>query len=191
MPRLPVDGKKVVEQRITLGAKERELLTDFQWTYSFKNVSNTITTLISNPAVMAAIAAYIIYKLDQILDPDWQQITSEMTPDEVKDWLETQNLVGMGLGGTIGAILGLGVGMPWLGAILGSIAGGITVEAGEAVAEAADEMWEGIDETVGGPTTAQATIGAVSFLIRLERAISSLIPDMTGGGGGGGGGGVF
>ena len=161
MPRLPVDGKKVIEHRITLGAKEREILTDAQWAYSFRNFGGTITQVLSNPAIMVGLSAYIIYKLDQILDPDWQAITAEMTPETLKDWLETQNLAGMGVGGTIGAVLGLGVGAPWLGALIGAFLGTASVEVGEGIVEGAEDMWEGIDETVGGPTKAQATIAAV------------------------------
>ena len=38
MPRLPVDGKKVVEHRITLGTKERQLIES----YVFANQINQI-----------------------------------------------------------------------------------------------------------------------------------------------------
>tara|TARA_R110000824_G_scaffold7472_4_gene33382 strand:+ start:199 stop:594 length:396 start_codon:yes stop_codon:yes gene_type:complete len=39
MPRLPVDGKKVIEHRITLGGKERELLADLATSYRIDSIS--------------------------------------------------------------------------------------------------------------------------------------------------------
>lgn len=38
MPRLPVDGKKVIEHRITFGAKERELIQDFSTSYRIESL---------------------------------------------------------------------------------------------------------------------------------------------------------
>ena len=39
MPRLPVDGKRVIEHRITLGGKERELLADLPTSYRIDAIS--------------------------------------------------------------------------------------------------------------------------------------------------------
>tara|TARA_R100001086_G_C11827929_1_gene255868 strand:+ start:1211 stop:1585 length:375 start_codon:yes stop_codon:yes gene_type:complete len=39
MPRLPVDGKKVIEHRITLGTKERQLLQDVATSYRIDAIS--------------------------------------------------------------------------------------------------------------------------------------------------------
>ncbi len=149
MPRLPVDGKKVIEYRVTLGAKERELVQDAQWSYTFAQIGKTVGGIVTNPVFLLGLAGYIAYKLDEILDPNWRQIVVDMTPEEVKDWLETQNLVGAGIGGFIGAILGLGVGAPWLGAMLGSIAGSAAVEVGEGVL---DEFGNLVEENIT-PTT--------------------------------------
>ena len=38
MPRLPVDGKKVVEHRITFGTKERDLLQDISTSYRIQAI---------------------------------------------------------------------------------------------------------------------------------------------------------
>lgn len=190
MPRLPVDGKKVIEYRVTLGAKERELVQDAQWAYTFAQVSDTIGKIISNPVVLLGLAGYIAYKLDQILDPNWREIVAGMTGEEVNDWLETQNLVGAGIGGLIGAVLGLGVGAPWLGAAIGSVLGSATVEAGEFVV---DEFGNVLEENI----TPQQTVFVVSWLITvmngLESAAESINPfgsptDPANGSGSGGGG---
>tara|TARA_R100001086_G_scaffold149825_2_gene79608 strand:+ start:773 stop:1174 length:402 start_codon:yes stop_codon:yes gene_type:complete len=39
MPRLPVDGKKVIEHRITLGSKERTILEDLATSYRIDSIS--------------------------------------------------------------------------------------------------------------------------------------------------------
>lgn len=41
MPRLPVDGKRVIEHRITLGGKERELLADLVTSYRIDSITGT------------------------------------------------------------------------------------------------------------------------------------------------------
>lgn len=179
MPRLPVDGKKVIEYRVTLGAKERELFQDAQWSYTFGKIGNTASSILSNPVILLGVAGYIAYKLDQLLDPDWREIVADLTPDEIKDWLETQNLVGA----TFGGLLGLFVGGPF-GAIFGSILGSAAVEVGEAALEGAgDVMAENIPPVV--------TIGIVSTLIQVMNALeemgSALQPGSTDSGGGGGG----
>ena len=166
MPRLPVDGKKVIEYRVTLGAKERELVQDAQWSYTFAQITQTIGGILTNPVVLLGIAGYIAYKLDQILDPDWRAIVADMTPDEVHDWLETQNLVGAGVGGVIGGILGLGIGNPFIGAALGSFVGSAAVEVGEAGVDAAGNI---LEEAM----TPQQTLGIVSLLIQLVNGLES------------------
>jgi len=162
MPRLPVDGKKVVEHRITLGAKERELFQDAQWSYTFGKVGNTISDIIGNPVVLLGLAGYIAYKLDQLLDPDWRAIVAEMTPAEISDWLETQNLVGAGIGGFFGLL----VGGP-LGGIVGSVLGSAAVEVGEAGLDAAGNV---IQETL----SPQATIGIVTGLILFMNTLQTM-----------------
>jgi len=158
---------------MTLGAKERELLQDAQWSYTFGKIGNTFSGIIGNPVFLLGLAGYIAYKLDQILDPDWRAITAEMTPDELKDWLETQNLVGASIGG----LLGLIVGGP-LGGIFGSFLGSATVELGEAAYEAidsaADEMNEGIDATIQGALSPAGTIAAVTGLMWFMNTLEDL-----------------
>lgn len=181
MPRLPVDGKKVIEYRITLGAKERELVQDAQWSYTFGQIGSTVSGVMGNPAILLGLAAYMAYKLDQILDPDWRAIVADMTPDQISDWLETQNLVGAGIGG----FLGLFVGHPIIGAILGSL----VVEGGEAAFEAGVEMGEGIDETF----SQRNAVNAVLWFMTIERTLAGMAetvnPFSNGENGGGGGGG--
>ncbi len=184
MPRLPVDGKKVVEHRLTLGAKERELFQDAQWSYTFGKIGTTVSGVLSNPAILLGVAAYIAYKLDELLDPDWRTIIADMTPEQIHDWLETQNLVGA----TFGGIIGLFLGGPF-GAIFGSILGSAAVEIGEAGLEAAgDVMADTIPPAV--------TIGFVTTLIHVMNTLENLGTALqpgngNGNGSGSGGGGAF
>jgi len=58
MPRLPVDGKKVIEHRITLGGKERELLADIATSYridAFSGNDSMVEVLADGTQVIAAL----------------------------------------------------------------------------------------------------------------------------------------
>lgn len=48
MPRLPVDGKKVVEHRITLGSFERNLARDLVFSMQVKNVATPAVSLMKD-----------------------------------------------------------------------------------------------------------------------------------------------
>ena len=52
MPRLPVDGKKVQELRITFGTKERELLDSLTTSIAFKNVATPTVDLLKDVSGM-------------------------------------------------------------------------------------------------------------------------------------------
>jgi len=166
------------------------MFQDAQWSYTFGKIGQTLGGVISNPVFLLGLAGYIAFKLDQLLDPDWRAITADMTPDGLRDWLETQNLAGA----TIGGFLGLFVAGP-LGGIIGSVLGSAAVEVGEAayegIDEASDEMFEGIDSTLSAGTT----IGIVSGLIGLMNALEAIGEDLVTGdshnGGANGGGGGF
>ena len=59
MPRLPVDGKKVIEHRITLGSKERMLLQDAVTSYRIDAMTgndSVFETLGDSDKVLAALA---------------------------------------------------------------------------------------------------------------------------------------
>jgi len=64
MPRLPVDGKKVIEHRITFGTKERELLDNVATSYSINKVATPLVALISDISALAFLTSiYIGFKL--------------------------------------------------------------------------------------------------------------------------------
>ena len=54
MPRLPVDGKKVIEHRISLGTYERERLDTITAGWTFGRVMDPIVGLVSNPYAIAS-----------------------------------------------------------------------------------------------------------------------------------------
>lgn len=58
MPRLPVDGKKVIEHRITFGTKERELIQDLSISYrmsAFSGNDSLVEVLGDGTKVIAAL----------------------------------------------------------------------------------------------------------------------------------------
>lgn len=116
MPRKPTE--KVIEHRITLGTYERQIFSDAVTSYNFKNVSTPIVSALSDVSFVLLIGASIGLFLDRVLPDDWRSVTEFLTGQDLSDWLEVQNIVGAGIGG----IVGLFVGNPLAGAVLGSVA---------------------------------------------------------------------
>jgi len=121
MPRKPTN--EVIEHRITLGTYERQLVSDVAGAYQFNKIGNPIVALLSDNTAMALIFASIGIFLDRYLDPDWRDISKNLTGKDLEDWLETQNIVGASIGGLVGLFFG---GIP--GAAVGAAGGSIVVE---------------------------------------------------------------
>jgi len=131
MPKPKPDN--VVRHEIVLGTAERQIVRDVQTAYVINRIASPFTAM--TPSGFALTGATLLFLIDYVLDhlgldPNWREITSEMTPEQLNDWLETQNLV---LGG-IGAIIGLILGGP-VGAGIGGVAGGAVAEVGEGIIE--------------------------------------------------------
>jgi len=137
MPKPKPDN--IIRHEIVLGRAERELLDTATTAYTANRVLTPITDVLTSPSGLLTVAAVIGLFLDKTLDPDWREITENMTPNQVNDWLETQNLVGAGIFSFIGFLIGVpfgGVG-GIAGAAAGAAAGSAVVEAGEEVVERA------------------------------------------------------
>ena len=156
MPRLPVDGVKVIEHRITLGGKEREVLESAMTAYSFRNVADPVVKAINDNTTLLLLAALLGLTLPSVLPDDWPEITENMGYSDIKDWLEIQNLAGA-FGG---AAAGTAVAGP-VGCIIGAILASMGVEIGE------DLLSEGA-EAAGTAGTA-----AVMLLSNLLNRVSS------------------
>lgn len=68
MPRLPVDGKKVIEHRITLGTKERQMVDRIVGSYQFNRVATPTVALMSNVTGMAVFAGIVAVFVPKIYD---------------------------------------------------------------------------------------------------------------------------
>jgi len=133
VPRLPVDGKRVIEHRVSLSGFERQQIDTLITGLTVRNVGQPIIALLSDASALAAL--YILLNSlfpgwTKNLPGDWPAQTEGMTLTQINDWLEPQNLAGMAVGGIIGGV----VGGP-IGAGIGAGVGGVTVEAGEYVAQ--------------------------------------------------------
>ena len=69
MPRLPVDGKRVIEHRITFGTKEREMLDSALTGYQFNRVATPIVAGLSDVTFMLTITAILGYYFPKIVIP--------------------------------------------------------------------------------------------------------------------------
>jgi len=60
MPRLPVDGKRVVEHRITFGSKERDMIESAIASYQFNRVATPTVDLMKDVSGMTVFASILI-----------------------------------------------------------------------------------------------------------------------------------
>ena len=135
----------IVRHEIVLGRAEREIVRDLQTAYSINRITTPITNMSASGFLVAGGAALLLvdYILDNMgLDPNWREIIADMTPEQVHDWLESQNLIFGGIGAIIGGIL---TGGNPFGVAAGAVAGSATAEgleaADEAVASVFPEEW--------------------------------------------------
>jgi len=128
--RLPVDGKKVIEHRISLGTFERNLLSDFVGTKSFQNAATPIVSLMKDVTGMAT-----LYLILNSLFPNWSLGIDVDTYDDkgLRDYLELQNIAGTAVGVGIAAYATGGLAL--IPTILGAIGGQFVVEGAEEAVE--------------------------------------------------------
>ena len=78
MPRLPVDGKRVIEHRITFGTKERDMIESALTAYQFKNVATPVVAGMSDVSFMIVLGGILALYFPDIVIP-----TGATTVDEV------------------------------------------------------------------------------------------------------------
>ena len=156
--RLPVDGKKVIEHRISLGTFERNMLSDFVATRSFQNVATPIINLMKDVSGMAT-----LYLILNFMFPNWSLgINFDEVPEGdngLWDYLELQNIAGTAVG--VGVAAYATGGLSLIPSIVGIVGGAL---AGQAFVEGAEEIVEDTRKAV-----APAYRG-ISFMISLRNA---------------------
>tara|TARA_R110000744_G_C19364772_1_gene561776 strand:+ start:1589 stop:2095 length:507 start_codon:yes stop_codon:yes gene_type:complete len=128
--RLPVDGKKVIEHRISFGTFERNLLSDFVATKSFQNAATPIISLMKDVTGMAT-----LYLILNFLFPNWDLgIDLDSIPENgLRDYLEVRNIAGSAIG--IGIAAYATGGLSLIPSIIGLIGGQIIAEGTEEIEE--------------------------------------------------------
>lgn len=90
MPRLPVDGKKVVEHRITFGTKERELIQDLSTSYRIQSLNiEGMLDFLDDPTRIIEVA-YSIAVIAEMLGIE----TGLPTPVDVLHWFTERDVTG-------------------------------------------------------------------------------------------------
>lgn len=79
MPRLPVDGKKVIEHRITFGTKERDLIQQLSTTYRVGKIAQPAVDILKDSTALYALA--VIYEI-----LTGQDLPFVITPEEAGDF---------------------------------------------------------------------------------------------------------
>jgi len=148
MPRLPVDGRKVIEHRITLGQFERRQLEKVAEGVAFNQTADPIVKLLNDvtgTATLLVIFGYLFpfWKTDPATGGELSDATLLAYKDDRKgldDYLETQNLIGMAAGTLAGVATAAAVAsgpIGWLGLALAGLGG---AAAGTLVVEGAEEV---------------------------------------------------
>ena len=167
MPRKKTD--QVIEHRITLGTYERDLLDRTVGAYQVNKVGDPLVKLLSdNSAMFFVITALLWFLPREWLPAGWDTATQSLsTLDEVKDWLEIQNLAGYVAGGAAGATIGAAGGPigVLIGAILGVLGGGVVVEVGEDVVAAVQDNPPESPTFIAGLILIRNQLGAATGLL--------------------------
>ena len=121
---------KVVEHRISLQDKQAEQLDSLITAVQVRAFAGPVVEVLSSPVAMLAIIGMILAAGSKYLPENWETIVEGKTVEEVRDWMETQNLVVGGIFAIIGGLLG----GPW-GASIGFATGVATVEGVEHITE--------------------------------------------------------
>ena len=150
MPKVPPN--EIIRHEVVLGKAERQILRNSLEAYQFNRIAEPIVRGLSDVTFVATIAALLALLLgraldDLGLDPDWRDITADMTPEQIKDWLETQNIVVGGLFALVVALSG--------GTALGVVAAGV---AGSAAVEGAEYAYEELEEAAVNNSTISSFI---------------------------------
>jgi len=128
--RLPVDGKRVIEHRISLGTFERNMLSDFVGTKSFQNAATPIVSLMKDVTGMAT-----LYLVLNAIFPNWSIGIDVDAYDDpgLMDYLELQNLAGTAVGVGIAAYATGGLSL--IPSLIGVVGAQIAVEGAEEIVE--------------------------------------------------------
>jgi hypothetical protein len=137
---LPVDGKKVIEYRVTLGQKERDLLEAATTGYTINKVGDPIIKLLSDGTALAAIFVImtsIFPRWSENLPDGWEDTIAGMTVTEVVSWVDNLEDYASGPSAITGFLGGLG------GALVGGPVGAaFGATGGVAVGETAESLYE-------------------------------------------------
>ena len=88
MPRLPVDGKKVIEHRITIGQYEREQLDTLVTGFTVKNVGSPIVALLSDVSALVALTGLL--EIFGVIDmTGWANKQAARFTDPILGWMKS------------------------------------------------------------------------------------------------------
>jgi len=164
MARLPVDGRKVIEHRITLGQFERRQLEKVAEGVSFNQTAEPIVKLLNDvtgTATLLLVFGYLFpfWRTDPATGAELDDETLLAYKDDKKgleDYLETQNLIGIAAGTLAGVATAAAVAsgpLGWVGLALaglgGAAAGTAVVEGGEEIVSDAERAYVAAKKQTG------------------------------------------
>jgi len=93
MPRLPVDGKRVIEHRITFGTKERDMIDSALASYQFNRVATPTVDLMKDVSGMTVFASILIALGVPIILPveEGMEAVTTAIGDGLQKWRKQQS----------------------------------------------------------------------------------------------------
>jgi len=120
----------VTEFRISLQDKQSEQLDALITAVQVRAFVAPLVNVLSSPVAMLGVIGMILALASKYLGPGWEEKVAGKTPEQIRDWMEAENIVVGGIFAVIGGLLG----GPW-GARIGFVTGVATVEGVEHITE--------------------------------------------------------
>ena len=113
---------RVVEHRISLQDKQSEQLDALITAVQVRAFAAPLVNVLSSPVAMLGIIGMILALASKYLGPGWEEKVEGKTTEQIRDWMEAENLV---VGGLFAVVFGILFKSPWAG-----FATGVTVVEG-------------------------------------------------------------
>ena len=113
---------QVIEYRVSLQDKQSEQLDALITAVQVRAFAAPLVNVLSSPVAMLGIIGMVLALASKYLGPGWEEKVEGKTTEQIRDWMEAENLV---VGGLFAVVFGILFKSPWAG-----FATGVTVVEG-------------------------------------------------------------
>jgi len=102
----------VTEFRISLQAKQSEQLDALITAVQVRAFAAPLVNILSSPVAMLGIIGMILALASKYLGPGWEEKVEGKTQEQIRDWMEAENII---IGGLFAVVFGILFKSPWTG----------------------------------------------------------------------------